>query len=459
MSELFLNISNWLEAHDWYTFDTWIVIIGALCAMSCALLGNFLVLRQMSMMGDAISHAVLPGLAIAFWITGSRSSWEMFLGAVIVGILTALFTQWVQNFGKVDRGASMGIVFTTFFAIGLILIVKGADNVDLDAQCVLYGAIEFTPLDKITLFGYELPRAFVILAAVFLVNLILITVFYKEFKISSFDPSLATTLGINANVMHYLLMTLVAVTTVASFEAIGSILVIAMLIVPAAAAHLLTDRLSRMIFFSLIIGALSAFFGHWSAITVPGWISPDFAGGTQTASMMAVAAGFIFLVILLFAPRHGVLSRQYHRLTLFMRIVQEDVLGLMYRLQELDLKEQDFSTTHMLQHAAGIKPFTGYIALAMLKLSGRINKSGSSYQLTSKGKSEATGLIRAHRLWETYLMHYLSQAHKHAHEGAEALEHVRNPKLMSDLRKETGNPTQDPQGKSIPPLTGGDEQD
>ncbi len=112
--------------------DTWIVVIGVLCAGSCALLGNFLVLRRMSMMGDAISHAVLPGLAVAFLITGSRASPVMFVGAAIVGVLTALFTQWVHRFGEVDRGASMGVVFTTLFAIGLILIVRAADHVDLD---------------------------------------------------------------------------------------------------------------------------------------------------------------------------------------------------------------------------------------------------------------------------------------------------------------------------------------
>ena len=123
---------------DWYAIDTWIVIVGMLAAVSCALLGNFLVLRQMSMMGDAISHAVLPGLAVAFLITGARASLAMFVGAAVVGVLTAVFTQWISRFGKVDQGASMGIVFTTLFALGLILIVRAADHVDLDAGCVLY---------------------------------------------------------------------------------------------------------------------------------------------------------------------------------------------------------------------------------------------------------------------------------------------------------------------------------
>ncbi len=301
--------------------DTWIVVVGILAAIACALLGNFLVLRKMSMMGDAISHAVLPGLAIAFLITGARASLTMFIGAAIVGILTAVFTQWVSRFGKVDEGASMGIVFTTLFAIGLLLIVQAADHVDLDASCVLYGAIELTPLDVVwrpEVFGqvWEVPRAVVVLVPVCLVNLLFVVLFFKELRIASFDSELATTMGINANVMHYLLMTLVAITTVAAFEAVGSIIVIAMLIVPAAAAHLLTDRLSIMIGVSVVLAVLSAALGHVSAILLPGWmgVDPKVADATSTSGMMAVMAGVIFAVVLFCAPRHGILVKKFRRL-------------------------------------------------------------------------------------------------------------------------------------------------
>jgi manganese/zinc/iron transport system permease protein len=299
----------------WYAIDTWIVVVGVLAAVACALLGNFLVLRKMSMMGDAISHAVLPGLAIAFLITGARASLAMFIGAAIVGVLTAVFTQWISKFGNVDRGASMGIVFTTLFALGLILIVQAADHVDLDPGCVLYGAIELTPLDVVwrpELFGLvlEVPRAALVLVGVCALNLLFVVLFFKELRISSFDPELATTMGFNANLMHYLLMTLVAITTVAAFEAVGSIIVIAMLIVPAAAAHLLTDRLVGMIAISGIIAVLSAVLGHLSALIVPGWIGFE---STSTSGMMAVMAGLIFTAVLLFAPRHGVITKRLLR--------------------------------------------------------------------------------------------------------------------------------------------------
>ena len=298
---------------DWFPIDTWIVVTGALCAAACALVGNFLVLRKMSMMGDAISHAVLPGLAIAFMVTGTRSSLFMFIGAAVVGVLTAVFTQWINRFGNVDRGASMGIVFTTLFALGLLLIVQAADHVDLDPGCVLYGALELTPLDvawRIEIFDtiVAVPRAALVLLGVLAFNALIIGFFYKELKISSFDPELATTLGIPAQAMHYLLMTLVAITAVASFEAVGSIIVIAMLIVPAATAHLLTDRLSGMIIVSLVFGVLAAVLGHVSALVIPGWFG---FSDTSTSGMMAVASGLLFAVVLFLSPTQGILWRRY----------------------------------------------------------------------------------------------------------------------------------------------------
>lgn len=298
---------------EWQGYDFWIATVGVLCAMSCAIVGNFLLLRQMSMMGDAISHAVLPGLAIAFLATGSRASLPMFAGAAVIGALTAVFTQWISRFGQVDRGAAMGIVFTTLFAGGLLLIAQAAGHVDLDPGCVLYGAIELTPLDALCSLRWgetkiQVPRAVAVLGGVFLFNLFFVLLFFKELRISAFDPELSTTLGFSAKTMHYLLMIVVAITAVASFEAVGSIIVIAMLVVPAAAAHLLTDKLGAMIVWSLVIAAFSAIVGHVAALTVPRWFG--FAD-TSTSGMMAVIAGLVFMLAALFAPKHGWIARRF----------------------------------------------------------------------------------------------------------------------------------------------------
>ncbi|MGF1531842.1 MAG: metal ABC transporter permease [Puniceicoccaceae bacterium] len=297
---------------EWLMLDTWIVIVGGLCAAACAVPGVYLLLRGMSMMGDAISHAVLPGLAIGFLVSGSRTSSAMFLGAAAVGVLTAVFTQWVSKRGKLEQGASMGVVFTTLFAVGLLLMVQTADKVDLDANCVLYGAIEMVPLDigwEMQVMGgtLEVPRAVLVLLVILAINLTLVLVFYKEFKIGSFDPDFAEALSMHPSRIHYLLMIMVAVTTVASFEVVGSIIVIAMLIVPAATAYLLTDRLAMMLILAPMVGFGSAFSGHLMAITIPPWFGFI---DTSSAGMMAVATGIFFLAAWLWSPQGGLLRRQ-----------------------------------------------------------------------------------------------------------------------------------------------------
>lgn len=295
----------------WIPKDTAIVVVGSLCAVACALPGCFMVLRRMSMMGDAISHAVLPGLALGFLLTGSRASLPMFIGAAVMGLLTAFFTQCISKWGKVDRGAAMGITFTTMFAIGLLLIVQAADHVDIDAGCVLYGALEWTPDDIVATVecaGYEIdvPRAVIVLGTVLCLNAAIIGLLFKEFRISSFDPELATSLGINSQLIHYLLMAMVAVTTVAAFESVGSIIVIAMLVVPAATAQLLTDNLKVMLVISAVVGVLSAVSGHVATIVVPPMLGYK---STSTSGMIAASAGVLFTLAWLFSPRYGVVAR------------------------------------------------------------------------------------------------------------------------------------------------------
>jgi manganese/zinc/iron transport system permease protein len=284
----------------WTSLDTWIGITAMLSAIACALPGCFLVLRRMSMMGDAISHAVLPGLAVAFLVTHSRDSLTMFIGAALVGVLTAVFVEAVNRHGQVEESAAMGVVFTSLFALGLVLLVRGADHVDLDAGCVLYGAMELVPLDTVDFLGGRVPRAVLKMGAVVIFNALFILALFKELTISTFDPALSDTVGINSRWMNLALMAVVAVTAVAAFESVGSILVIAMLIVPAATAQLLTQRLAPLIAVALITATLSAWLGHISAITLPTLVGFE---DTNTAGMMAVASGFLFTLAVLFGPR------------------------------------------------------------------------------------------------------------------------------------------------------------
>ncbi len=292
-----------------------------------------------------------------------------------------------------------------------------------------------------------IPRPVLVLSTVLVVNVLVVTLLFKELKISSFDPELATTLGINARAMHYLLMTLVAVTTVASFEAVGSILVIAMLIVPAAAAHLLTDRLVPMIFVSMAIGALSAALGHLSAITVPPWLG--LGDSTMTAGMMAAVAGALFLVVMLLAPRHGVVSRLVHRAALGLRIVREDVLGLLYRLEERQVVEPAARFVQRLREALHLGPLAPRLAIATLRRAGLVKRTGDRFALTADGRRRARNLVRTHRLWETYLVKHLGLRPDHVHGTAMRLEHLTDEAMRQRLSEGVGG-AMDPHGREIP---------
>ena len=281
------------------TYTAWIIVTASLVGLSCGLIGVFLILRKVAMMADAISHTVLLGIVIAFIITRQLSGVHMLVGAVFAGLLTAVLVQWLNSL-NVQQDASIGTVFTTLFAIGVILIEVFVGNAHLDVQHALMGEITFIPWDKISLpFIGEVPKATALLALVFMIVLFFIVAFYKEWKITTFDPALAASLGIPVLLMHYVFMSLVSITTVASFDAVGAIMVVAMLITPAASAYLWTDKLSIMLVLSGLFGIISAVVGYYIAALID----------TSISGSMAFATGILFLISFIFSPKHGLLSK------------------------------------------------------------------------------------------------------------------------------------------------------
>lgn len=431
---------------DWlWELDGWIVLAGILCAVAASLVGNFLVLRKTSMLGDAISHAVLPGLAAAFLITGSRHSLPMFIGAALVGVFTAVMTQWIRDSGNVDEGASMGVVFTTLFALGLVMIVRAADTVDLDPGCVLYGAIELTPLDTISIGSLEVPRVIVTLGLVTAINLAFVVAFFKELRLTSFDTFYADTAGFASSRVHYLLMTLVAITAVASFESVGNILVVAMFIVPPAAARLLTDRLSVMVFVSAFLGTISAITGHWSAVALPRMIGYS---STSTAGMIAVMSGVILALAIVFSPKHGILPRYIRGLQLELSILQDDVLAFLFRLQER--APNTFTSHGQISTSLSANPLWVRLILTRERHRGRLIYGDSGYRLSTTGTQAAVNLVRAHRLWEQYLVEQTGMNNDRIHDHAERFEHIADKQIRDDLERETQYPKSDPHGSPIP---------
>jgi manganese/zinc/iron transport system permease protein len=279
--------------------DLWTLATAVVCSVACALVGTVLVLRRLSLLGDAISHAILPGLAAVFLLFETRNPLAMLAGALAVGVLTAFLSAALARFGRVPEDAGMGVVFTTLFALGVVLITFGARNVDIDPGCVLYGLLEFTPFDTVVLAGLELPRSLLWLSATLLINAAVLAAFSKEIKVLCFDPALATTLGFSAVLIHYAVMAIVAATSVAAFEAVGSILVIAMLVAPAATARLITDRFGPTFFWAAASATLAATLGYLGAL----WLN------TSAAGMIAAASLALFVLTAALSPTHGVLGR------------------------------------------------------------------------------------------------------------------------------------------------------
>jgi len=273
--------------------DIWIIATAALVAASCALVGVFLILRRQALIGDAISHSVLLGIVLAYLITDSRALPVMLGGAVIIGLLTAWLSDSLHRVGKLQSDASIGIIFTLFFAIGVILISLYAGQIDLDQECVLYGEIAFVPFDTIyignleTASGFDIgPRAFWGIGIVFIIVLSSIIISFNRLKTITFHPSLALSLGVNVIFWHYFLMTLVSMTTVASFDAVGAILVVALLVIPASSAYLVAHSLKAMLWMAVGYSQLAVLIGYGLAF----WLD------SSISASIAVSAGLLLFV-------------------------------------------------------------------------------------------------------------------------------------------------------------------
>ncbi len=276
-----------------------IQLIAAVVAAACALPGVFLVLRHMAMMSDAISHTVLLGIVLAFFVVEQFGHPLLILGAGAVGVLTVSITELLNRTGLVKADAAIGITFPMLFSLAVILISVYARDVHLDIHVIFQGDLAFAPFDRLTLFGLDLgPRTLITMGVIGLLNLAFIVLFYKELKLSTFDAGLAAALGFAPRLLHYCLMTLVSFTAVGAFDAVGSILVIALMVVPPAAAYLLTDRLSRMLGISAGIGVVGAIGGYWLARSLDANIS----------GAMVTVIGVIFFGVFLFSPQRGMVA-------------------------------------------------------------------------------------------------------------------------------------------------------
>lgn len=438
----------------WSVIDTWIVIQLIIIAVSAMIVGMPLVLRKESLLGDGISHAVLPGIALGYMISGERTSIYMLLGAVLMGVLTAVVSEYISTNRHIDSNAALGVVFSGLFAVGLILINIFARKVDLDPSCVLFGSVELSTLDTIdissrvpNLFGgsnrgLEIPRAIFTNGGVLLLNVLIIIVIQKRLYASIFDPMFSKTIGLPVSVLRYIHVILVSITTVTAFESVGSILIIALLVLPQAISLLLAYTLRGTLLIGLVIAILASIFGHIFAITIPPlWGYPD----TNTVGTISVLLGILLGMTILFSPTRGVVIQklilEYHRLL----IAQEDILKALYKSKKHKWKVKNIKKLVQSSLLTGrVSSFAVLLAQQILLTRKEIEYKEGKYKCTEKGMKKALMLQDTHRRWEEYLYSQVDVKAEMVHERAEKLEHLSNKHILQELKQHNSD------GTSIP---------
>lgn len=356
-----------------------ILILASIVAVTCALPGTFLVLRRMSLMSDAISHSILLGIVLAFFIVRDVASPFLILGAALIGLLTVMLTELLTGTGKLKEDASIGLVFPALFSIGVILITKFAGNVHIDSDAVLLGEIGLAPFNRLTISGIDLgPVSWWIMGSVMVLNLLFIIIFYKELKLSTFDSALAISLGFSPVIMHYSLMAIVSITAVGAFDSVGSILVVALIIAPPSAAFLIAKKLPTMIMLSALIGILSSVSGFFLARVFDASI----------AGSMAMMSGIFFLLALLFAPERGLLAKAitHHRRKYDFASKMLAVHLLAHEGTKRETEENTF--TNSLIHMRWSRKFAQRVISSAVR-EGIITEEGKILRLTEIGRSTA----------------------------------------------------------------------
>jgi manganese/zinc/iron transport system permease protein len=431
----------WEQALRFFTFQDpsvrYALMGSMLLGICCGLLGSFIVVRKMALVGDALSHAVLPGVAIGFLWNMSKDPVAIFIGATIAGLLGTVVVHAIKQTTHLKEDTALGLVLAVFFAIGICLLTM--------IQRLPTG--NKSGIDKF-LFGQAAAigvNDLKLMAVVTVLSVIVVTICYKEFLVTSFDAGFARAAGIPPQAFHYLMMLLVAFSVVIALQAVGVVLVSAMLITPAAAAYLLTDRLHRMLWlaslFGMMAGAAGAFFS---------FLGPNL----PTGPFMVLGATAVFALAFVFGPRHGVFTRWLRHRSRSARIGMENTLKSLYHVLEArefhgdgvalrELAERRRETFEEAQRQS-----TQLVKHGLATL----HEDGNIIFLTPAGLERAAAIVRNHRLWELYLTHAARIPADHVHEDAEKIEHVLGEEVVRELERRLGHARTDPHGRAIPNL-------
>lgn len=399
----------------------------AMVGIMCGMLGCFIVLRNMALIGDALSHAILPGVVVAFAV-GQGGTIGYFTGAVVAGLLTAIVITWIQRNVKTKNDAAIGIVFTAMFSLGVIGIsyISRQPGTHLDLKDFLFGQVLGVTNDDLWL-----------TVGITIYVLLSVVVFYRQLFLTTFQPIIAQTMGVSVSTMHYFLMLLLSFAVVAALRTVGVILVVAMLITPASTALLLTNRLHRALVLSAVFGFMSALLGLFFAILFE----------TTPGPAMALTATVFYLLAAFFSPKKGLAFRFFQKRKLQGRIQLEDVLKVAFGQQQLGPLTEEGLLKNL-----GLTKGSLQAQLQILRSKNLLEKDRLA--LTETGREEGRRLVRAHRLWETYLANEMGLTAEQIHEDADKYEHLLTDEILDEVDKTLGYPTTDPHGSPIPARRG-----
>lgn len=404
-----------------------------LLGIGSGIIGCFTLLRKRALLGDAVAHSVLPGVCIAFMFSGTKSMAVLLPGAFLSGWISLLCIDYIVSNSRIKTDAAICLVLSVFFGLGIFLLTI----IQQSGNASQAGLDKFLFGKAAALIGYDVWTLGI--ATLFII--IVVALFYRSFKIVSFDPQFARSIGIPIRTIEMLLSSLTVVAVALGIQAVGVVLMAAMLITPAAAARYWTDKLWAMLVLSALFGSLAGIAGSYVSYTAP---------AMPTGPWVVVILAFIVLISLLFAPQKGVFMQQLRRYRNRRKINRENLLKVFYQLAERDESFSAGRSNRDLAERRAIAMVELMQGLRDLAAEGSIVQDTSGWHLTESGLDKARRLVRIHRLWEVYLSHKLQLPPDHVHETADALEHIITPELEKLLKAQLEYPNADPHNNPIP---------
>ncbi|MER2998243.1 iron chelate uptake ABC transporter family permease subunit [Pontibacter populi] len=424
----FLEFFSFADANIRY-----VTIGSVLLASSSAVVGCFSLLRKRALVGDAVAHAVLPGVCLAFIVSGTKNPLILLLGAFITGWISLVLIDYITSRSRIKEDTAIGLVLSVFFGIGILLLT----SIQHSGNAAQSGLDKFLFGKAASLVGEDL----IVFGAVAILLLITTILFYKELKLLCFDETFAKSIGFPVRSLELLLTTLTVFAVVVGIQAVGVVLMAAMLITPAAAARFWTERLGVMLVLAAVIGAFSGISGAFVSYTAP---------AMPTGPWIVLIVSMVAILSFAFAPKRGWVARMLRRRHNKIQILEENLLKLFYQLGE---QHEDYFSNRTLDNILtrrNIPKSQALAGLAKLKRQGYIQRHPDGWALTREGEIRGKRVVRLHRLWELYLTQYLQLASDHVHEDAETIEHIITPELEQKLMEELNYPALDPHHTRIP---------